>query len=197
MNASQELAQHGINVMQKPELTEAQQAEKNMPRIGIAPKSDKPEKSPSRFGKKVKLINGTTQEDIDLFNRLMANDSRCEPSYTKSAVGSDGTSSKTQIVIEFKSGKYGSRNQSTARRTIIKNRFGKKTDSVIWFVAVPTIMEWELDDPIESKPSPVKLKHHEKLGIDEEELARRKFAAKIEDLPADKLEKLFELIESL
>ena len=190
----------GLDVVPKPQHVIDAELAKDMPRMSPKAESNSNASEPDDklFGKKVKYVGNTTPEDVELFNALLSNKGRARPSYAKSMTGANDKSTKTTVSLDFLVGKHGDRMQSTGRKVIIENPRGRKSVEIVWYTNVEGIRDnWKYDTDIIPKPSEIKIPHHEKLGITEHELNRRKFESKLDDLPTDKLEKLFAFIDQL
>lgn len=148
--------------------------------------------------KELKLVNGTTKEDIELFNRLLKNRGRCSPQNIPSKAGVNNATDVLETLIDFEmQPQYAISNGQESKtafqyigKRIIKTKKSnnplmpeKKTTEIIWNIQPSEFMQWDIDNSINlPERKVVKKEPWEEIGVTEGEYNRRKLEARLEDI---------------
>ncbi|GAA0290519.1 hypothetical protein GCM10009128_06120 [Psychrosphaera haliotis] len=165
---------------------------------------------PIKADKKQSFGDCTTQEDVDLFDRLLANTSRAHPTVNQYSLDR-GSKKITEsldfevVVHSFIGTAGGGTNTSLQtlgkRTTIIVPAKGLKPEkrkvTIVWQVDKENLAEkYNIDNPIEYEASE-RMSSQERFGLSEGELNRRRVIARLEELDPNKFDRLLAFAETL
>jgi len=168
--------------------------------------SIKPNKAKESNGMYVK---GTTEDDVELFDRLVSNIHRADVQTTTTTL-TNGRTKRIEEHLDFEVKMVAALTTETSDQTT-KKHFGRRITivspkallkrkkikiEVLWNIDINDIEKYDIDNKIKLIEQRKK-SHAEKLGISQSELNNHKLLSKMDDLDDVQMERLLEFMGNL